>query len=733
MLPSVTPVWRHSEVRSANEQHFSRDGARATAPTAAPSWQPEAAAIDELMFLPSRWFALDVENQQVPRVVVASLVDGLELVAGSDRVASVVGTLRPEFVVVDIDVDDARGREVMTELESWVRGQGLWHVVRPSGGAPGRFHIYICHDGREDAVRERAARIRGREGLPAKAIDVRRKVRPLSAPHRLGSHPRPLGILARSLARLTPSVQTTTEILQAATGEAASPGTQARRSEPVINGVRGRRPLPLEWARYLATGEEPPLHGDDGPSTYGARVTAELVRAGYQADEAWAKIVGAHQDACTHARRIGHGRDWWITYQWNPAVEDLQRFRLEHGADTSVPLDVDADPVVAAVQAGRAALEVLQWRWGPRARPGIVLVAHTLMDRMLRENTTTVPCPQRNLETDTGLCRPTIAKALRALHEVLGTLQETFDPGQRERSSYTFALADIDELHDVVKNPGDEEGVGQDLPPVLHTPTPPGLWPLLGPTAHALWRTLGTHPVTLEVAVARAGLTHGPGQAPTVAQLRTAARHLTALAQAGTVQCDDAGRWSLAPVRKAHTPERIARAHAVVEPIQARIALERAAYRAEPGYSWRRARAESIELERVKAAGRYDRWRQALTAEEYAARSRAHAARFSSHSHSPAEQARLKDGFAHRRAARLGPSEAHRHDTWCRSLSDLDYADRAAERQHRYGQLHPIDQAHHAQMWAEHRRRWNIPRGHPDETADRDQARAATALAGASA
>lgn len=677
------------------------------------TWLQDAAAIDELMFLPNRWFALSVGNRQIPRVVVPSLREGLDLVASSDRVASVVGTLRPEFVVIDIDVDDARGHSVMTELEGWIRGQGLWHVVRPSGGAPGRFHIYVRHDGREHIVRERATRVRVRDGLPAKAIDVRRIVRPLSAPHRFGAHPRPLGVLGRALTGLV-KVEASTA---GGVVMAASP-RRLRPTEPLTNGVRGRRPLPVEWARYLATGEEPPLQGDDGPSTYGARITAELVRAGYQAEEAWAKIVGAHRNACTHARRIGRGRDWWITYQWNPAVEDLQRFRLEHGLDTPAPLNPDTDPVVAAVQAGRAALEVLQWRWGSRARTGIVLVAHTLMDRMLRENTTTVPCPQRNLEIDTGLCRPTIAKALRALHEVLGTLQETFDPGHRERSSYAFALTDIEELRNVVKNPAAEEREGQDLPPVLHTPTPPGLWPLLGPTAHALWRTLGTNPVTLEVAVARSGLTHGPGQAPTVDQLRTATRHLTALAQAGMAQCDDAGRWSLTSTRKAHTPDRIACAHAAVEPIQARVATERAAYRAAPGYSWRRARAESIELERIKAASRYERWRQALTGDEYAARSRVHAARFSRLS--PVDQARLKDVFAHRRTARLGPSEAHRHDTWCRSLSDLDYADRAAERQHRYGQLHPIDQAHRAQMWAEHRLRWDIPRGHPDETAGQE-------------
>ncbi len=56
-----------------------------------------------------------------------------------------------------------------------------------------------------------------------------------------------------------------------------------------------------------------------------------------------------------------------------------------------------------AVAAARDALQSLQWRLSPRVRPGVLLIAHTLLDRMDWVDATTIPCPVRDLELDTGL------------------------------------------------------------------------------------------------------------------------------------------------------------------------------------------------------------------------------------------------------------------------------------------------------------------------------------------
>lgn len=94
-----------------------------------------------------------------------------------------------------------------------------------------------------------------------------------------------------------------------------------------------------------------------------------------------------------------------------------------------------------AVAAARDALQTLQWRLTARERPGVVLVAHTLFDRMDRVDTTTAPCPVRDLELDTGLSLPTVSGALNRLDGLLGRrVTATFDPARRESTSHTFVL-----------------------------------------------------------------------------------------------------------------------------------------------------------------------------------------------------------------------------------------------------------------------------------------------------
>ena len=52
-----------------------------------------ALSVDDVIFAPDRWFALDANNRRVAGVVVPTLEAGLGLV-GRGRVASIVGTLR---------------------------------------------------------------------------------------------------------------------------------------------------------------------------------------------------------------------------------------------------------------------------------------------------------------------------------------------------------------------------------------------------------------------------------------------------------------------------------------------------------------------------------------------------------------------------------------------------------------------------------------------------------------
>jgi hypothetical protein len=123
---------------------------------------------------------------------------------GSVPVASVVGRLRPEVVVVDVDVEGERGHAAAEAVAAWCVREGLWHLVRPSGGAEGRSHVFIAHGGRLEAVAEMVEQLRASMRVGARRrIDLRRDVRPLSAPHRAsGVVPRPYGDVTSVLARL---------------------------------------------------------------------------------------------------------------------------------------------------------------------------------------------------------------------------------------------------------------------------------------------------------------------------------------------------------------------------------------------------------------------------------------------------------------------------------------------------------------------------------------------------
>lgn len=75
-----------------------------------------------------------------------------------------------------------------------------------------------------------------------------------------------------------------------------------------------------------------------------------------------------------------------------------------------------------------------------RPHPGCALpllaVAHALLDRILRQQHTTIPCPLRDLILDSGVRdRRTVSQALRWLHDAgFGTYNEVFDPASPESS-----------------------------------------------------------------------------------------------------------------------------------------------------------------------------------------------------------------------------------------------------------------------------------------------------------
>lgn len=648
--------------------------------------------LDELLFAARTWFPIDEQNRRVAGVVIPNLTEAMQLL-GHGNVAAIVGHLRDEIRVVDVDLNDERGYAAAEAIVSWCAREGLWSLVRPSGGAPGRTHVFVAHEGHLPALRALVEDLRRQLHAPKAGLDLRTAVRPLSSPHRTGHFTRPHGRLSEALAGLRRHHWAQQAPQRALRGPQRAPATH---TALLPTRRRARTALPPAWTTYLATGTPPPIGGHDQTrSAVELVATAALLRAGHDAASAWETIATAHENAFT---RASANKRRWISWVWNAAVETDNAF---------TPLaQVDLD-LTRAVADARTRLERLAWSLPSRQRPTLLLVGHTVLDRMLRTGQRRVPVPERDLVLDTGLAdRKTIREQLRALARTVGTLHtDALDPARRDASSFEFEIPTAQ-----------LGGVSQLPPPSSHTPyAHPGLWRTLPPTAHQLWRALTStdQPQRIEALARTALLTHRPDEEPSPRQVRTTRAALTALAQAGLAHCTAAGQWI---ARAALEPAHAQRAEAHRAALEQTVTAERAAYRAPTG-QWQVAQAAALKANRAREVA----WWTTLPAAKRVRRRVAWQATFAGLS--VHDQEHLKAHLADRRV-RAGVDEPRRHDQWLDNLSWDQYAHRSSERGAAFAALpSPMRQAK-AAAWARHRDRYGISRSTPLALSRREHAAA---------
>lgn len=652
--------------------------------------------LDEMLFTgPFR--ALNSKNQQVKGVSAPTVKQALALI-DRRRVATVFARLAESFWAVDIDVPGLLGHAITEQVAMWAHRGGLWHLVRPSGGADGRHHVIIRAGEAVEDLEEFVLDLRRLHDVAGAAIDLRKPLRLLSAPHRAGGWNAPLDY-ARAHADLIATTTTPTPPRRRSRRERRRDG---RAVTALVPRPRSRRPLPATWQTYLDTGQRPQVRGGRDRSTVELIATATMLRAGHTVDTAWALIEAAHPRAMSKARN--RGRTWWTAQVWNTVVRrDLESPRLA---------PAPAPEVAAAVAAARDALQGRAWMLPPRQRPSVLLVGHALLDRAARENRLRVPVPQRNLALDTGLSRPVIAEALRLLHGHVGTLHtDVLDrrPDHRATTSYEFEIPAVNM-------------VSQTSPPSSHTPVPHGVWAGLPRTAHQVWRALELNEdlaLNLDDLCVAAQITSTPQEEPTESQRRSTRAALTALAAAGMARCDAEGRWARTTTITPEALDRAAQDHATAH---AAIQAERVAYRGGSGSTWAaQQRAALLEVEQ-----HYRRWRAALPHEERIERT-AHwqmtYAALSIH-----EQEQVKGRLAARRR-RAGLDETQRLTGWIDAWTDEQWEQRVTQRAAACATLAPPERAALVAAWQRHRDRHHLPIGRrsPDRAiapghTDRDDA-----------
>ncbi|MEV5003912.1 hypothetical protein MRBLML1_004580 [Nocardioides sp. LML1-1-1.1] len=682
---------------------------------------PGLLALDEHLFNPdaSQWLVIDSGNTAVPRTVVPSLVDGLELV-GKGRIAALVGHLRDGVGVIDVDVPGPLGDFLAAEVSDWLSRRDCWVLERPSGGAKGRWHIFFAHPdfhyapaaartGFAAAVSDYLVALAEGVKVPRGELDLRDAVRPLSSPHRFGAVTRPKGDLRealRGLKRLLPDPPAASPLRPRVKVKPTNGGHKSAAAAAGSGLVvplalqRWKRQLRTEWRNYLLTGEIPAGSWAAGAtktrtavevdrSLVEAACTREMVWAIGDPEMAWRIIRESHPTAMTKAKHQGYS--WWLGYVWN----DLVRSASEFNTTPEKPKQVEAPPaeVLEAVAAARQELDQLKWTVPARQRAALLLVGHQLLDRVLRKGKLRVPCPERDLLLDTGLGdRKTVRAALARLNGRLGTLHtDCLSPTERDSTSYEFEInsAPLRE--------------GRQIPPPVFDPppTPRGLWVLLPRTSHALWRALLTSPGPLDLAdlAVKAGLVEDRADEPSKSQRSTTKAALVALSKAGMVRVDEHGHWQAATRPRSVQVERDAAA-AYARQLET-IEAERAAYRAGTTSSWTAGRARAIKVQRAKEKAWWDHLSPAAQAERAATK------RLEFEQMSISQQAALKARLAERRI-RSGLDELETYHLWLRNLPADEYVARSLERKQRFQDLSPAERGASVASWDRHRLRYGL-------------------------
>ncbi|GAB3780563.1 hypothetical protein GCM10028867_26730 [Nocardioides pacificus] len=614
-----------------------------------------------------------------------------------------VGRLARDVAAVDVDAGGVEGDAIAEHLAGWLTGRGRWHLLRPSGGGPGRWHV-LCLPGEDTAAFAAYVEdLRITYGLAKVQVDHRgvgggsHTLRPLSSPHRrTGVVPAPLGTaeqLRAALAALPRAPKARTKSARTRRADRAAGAAATRGLVPL---PRARREVEPRWQAWLeGRGPAPVVLGpDQSRSAIELAATSAMVRAGLDIDEAWQRVLTARGGAFERSR--DRGRGWWTRHHWDTAVQTDTAWRTTHpeGSSQGPAALTPSESTRAAVAAARRALSALQWTFGPRQRHSILLVAHTLLERMLRVDELAVPCPLRDLELDTGLARGTVLSALRALHGPLGRRLESFDHSRADSSSHVFELDPRFAKTDLSL-----------LEPPGFTPTPrhPGLWAALAPTAHSVWQAL-PRPEGVLVTEAElgqeAGLTHGPTDLPTPRQLRTLRSVLEELETAGLAQRDPEGHWQRAATPTAcHQRRGSATRRLLLE----RIARERAEYRAGAWSRWHRERLAVLRRTRTRQRD----WWSSLPEQARQTRRQQLVQWYAQLSQDEQFERRGRIAATRHRAGE--PSERSLHAAWSRQFTRAEQADVSAAWQAKFAALSPHERQLRRHKLDDHRRRWGLP------------------------
>ncbi len=265
---------------------------------------------------------------------VSTLAEARSALVELDGVATVAGTAVPGAWFADIDAADTgaepeAGEAAAEDLAAWCAGYGLPYLVRASGRPGGRHVVVLAPPELLRELRTQARQTAEHHGV---AVQLRRTLRLLTAPHRLGL-PAPVldSTLPAELPRRTTKVRTAGPFaLVARSARRAQCGNIKRgsRSEREFGDAIGRCRSGWgpgrAWAAANQPGSKAAELGEIGWRRWVWAPACTMVDAEQQVSEpdAWARFRKASRAQAQHL-----GLDGWRSGHWLPARAEATRER----------------------------------------------------------------------------------------------------------------------------------------------------------------------------------------------------------------------------------------------------------------------------------------------------------------------------------------------------------------------------------------------------------------------
>lgn len=354
---------------------------------------------------------------------------------GDGGATTYAGRVRRGVTALDIDTTDPRlGGYLVEEITGWAHRRDLWSLAVPSGGGPGRWHVFVLPDRFSAELDQLIGLLRDERGLSGRQLDVRQIIRPLGAPHRTGRRRPPVTVTAADAERVEAALRRRGGgVDRAGSGSVVSSLAAMATARPGTVTARGA----------AAVAALPVVIDDQGRPDRSARefeLTRRLATAKERVENVWEAVKQLD------GKSAERGYRWWYEHLWSKV-----RPAVEAEVDELAPVDL-APLVLPTMAANRHRWE----HWETRRRHSLETVLWAVLERLTGRTGEWVPMSQRDIQLATGLHRQTITARLRDAVE-LEVLQQRQLPARDAADEWQTGTTAVSSLNH---------------PPVLTPPAP---------------------------------------------------------------------------------------------------------------------------------------------------------------------------------------------------------------------------------------------------------------------